>query len=307
MTEAWERAEDMDDAFSRVANDTRFEIIQSLWSAAADGEGPLAFSTLRERTGIEDSGQFNYHLGELVPQFVRDSDDGYALTWAGRKVIGAAVSGVYTDATSTAVGPLGVGTCPNCSGTLEGTYANGEMVIECADCGVTVTDGLSAPPIVAAGHDHEELPTVLNKLLLTEVQKMARGFCNICSGEVEITIQPPENAQGEVQEGTDDEFRELFGVRSTCQECGFISHGVVGAYLLDHPAVTALLWDAGIDIRKTPVWELEWLFEPHTVLLGQDPLRAEVTIAVADDSLTLTVDEDLTVLDHERATSETAE
>lgn len=307
MAEAWERAEDMDDAFSRVANDTRFEIIQSLWSASSDGEAPLAFSRLRERTGIEDSGQFNYHLGELIPQFVRDTEDGYTLTWAGRKVIGAAVSGVYTDATSTAVGPLDVGTCPNCSGTLEGTYQNGEMVIECADCGVIVTDGLNAPPIVAAGHEHEDLPTVLNKLLLTEVQKTARGFCNICSGQVETTIRPPDDAHGEVEEGTDGEFLGFFDVSATCQACGYRAHGVVGAYLLDHPAVTAFLWDAGIDIRNTPIWELEWLFEPHTVLLEEDPLRAEVTIEVGDESLTLTVAEDLTVLDHKRSPDETAE
>lgn len=300
MAESWERAEDMDDAFSRVANDTRFEIIQSLWSAAADGEAPLAFSALRERTGIQDSGKFNYHLGELVPQFVRDTEEGYTLTWAGRKVIGAAVSGVYTDATSTAVGPLGVGTCPNCSGTLEGTYANGEMVIECADCGVIVTDGLNAPPIVAADHEHDELPTVLNKLLLTEIQKTVRGFCEICTGRVETSIYRPEDIPSGGDDDAEDDIGEMFGVRATCQACGYRSHGVVGAYLLDHPAVTAFLWDAGIDIRDTPVWELEWLFEPHTVLLEEDPLRVEVTVSVGEDTLVLTVDENLTVLDHER-------
>lgn len=44
-------------------------------------------------------------------------------------MIGAAVSGMYTD-TDVTVGPVSVRGCPECSATLEGRYEEGHVVID---------------------------------------------------------------------------------------------------------------------------------------------------------------------------------
>jgi hypothetical protein len=83
-----------DDAFATLGNETRLGILQTLGRAGED----LSFSVLRDRVGVEDSGQFNYHLEQLVGHFVRKTEDGYQLRRAGRRVVEAVLSGAVTDA-----------------------------------------------------------------------------------------------------------------------------------------------------------------------------------------------------------------
>jgi len=71
-----------EDAFSLVANETRMDVLKALWEA----DGPRSFSALRERVGVRDSGQFNYHLGKLVGHFVRKTADGYRLSLDDREL-----------------------------------------------------------------------------------------------------------------------------------------------------------------------------------------------------------------------------
>jgi hypothetical protein len=73
-------------AFSVVGNETRLAILEALWQADAD---VVRFSRLREAVGVRDSAQFNYHLQELVGQFVAGGEDGYELKYAGKAVVRA--------------------------------------------------------------------------------------------------------------------------------------------------------------------------------------------------------------------------
>lgn len=82
-----------DDAFAVLGNETRMEILQTL----GKGDEPLSFSELRDRVGMRDSGQFNYHLGKLQGHFIRKVDDEYELRGAGRRVVEAVLSGALTD------------------------------------------------------------------------------------------------------------------------------------------------------------------------------------------------------------------
>jgi DNA-binding HxlR family transcriptional regulator len=66
-------------AFELLSDETRIGIVREL-----SRSGKLRFSTLRERVGTEDSGQFNYHLERLRGGLVRKTDGGYELTRAGR-------------------------------------------------------------------------------------------------------------------------------------------------------------------------------------------------------------------------------
>lgn len=70
-------------AFDLLSDPTRVAILREL--AAADE--PLAFSALRERAEVRDSGRFNYHLTRLRGRLVAHTDDGYELTDDGRRAV----------------------------------------------------------------------------------------------------------------------------------------------------------------------------------------------------------------------------
>lgn len=99
------------DALATVGNKHRLAILREL--AAADD--PLAFSELRKRVGIADTGLFNYHLKELCGRFVRQADGCYELGDAGERVVLAA-----SDLNSEGAGALaakGDQECPLCGET----------------------------------------------------------------------------------------------------------------------------------------------------------------------------------------------
>lgn len=104
--------EEAAEALAAVANEHRLTILGEL----AGAEQPLAFSELRDRTGISDTGLFNYHLTELCGRFVRERDGGYELGHAGERVVLAA--GDLDPAGAAALAErTGDGECPVCGRT----------------------------------------------------------------------------------------------------------------------------------------------------------------------------------------------
>jgi hypothetical protein len=289
MPDHADRSVDPNEAFSLVASETRFAVLQALWDlTTGTGENAVSFGTLREAADVGDSGQFNYHLDQLTPQFVRKVDDGYRLTIAGQRVVGAAVSGEFTDL-ETAMDPRPVGDCPECDGTVELGYEDGHMVVDCPDCEARVAD-MQAPPVLVATADSEELPEYLGKHLLTEIQRMNRGFCLHCGGPLE----------GHVERDDDGRLRDSWNVSFTCQVCGHVSYSLVSGTVADHPAVVSLLYEAGIDIRETPLWDVDPLLDATEAVVAEDPLRVETTLATDRGALTFTLDENLDVVEYER-------
>ncbi|MFB6206061.1 MAG: ArsR family transcriptional regulator [Haloglomus sp.] len=281
------------DAFALVANDQRFEMLTALWTAQQEGETPLAFSEFHDRVGMRDSGQFNYHLDKLTPRFVRQTEDGYALTFAGQQMIGAAVSGTYTEP-DVAVGPVSVGGCPQCEATLEARYEAGRVVIDCPDCGTTVTDWLSAPPVLAAHHDPEELPAVFERLLRTQTTVMTQGFCPVCGGPIEST--PVVFLDREHGFDFDDPRAARNNILQRCHACGNESYSVIGTAVLHHPAVVSFLYDHGVAVHETPLWEHDWLSDDHAAVRSESPPRVRVTVEADDATMSVTLDDDCDVV-----------
>ena len=123
------------------------------------------------------------------------------------------------------------------------------MQVECVDCEVTITD-IAAPPIIAASHDSTSLPEVYSKHLLCEIERINCGFCTHCSGRINTRVEEMDDPEIGGLEG-------FLNVVYECCECGGDIHTAVGAAVIDHPAVVSLFHDAGIDVRRTPVWELD--------------------------------------------------
>lgn len=288
--EAPDRA--LEEVFGLVASDVRVDVLHALWDARTAGEKSVSFSTLRERTDVGDSGRFNYHLDRLVPTFVREREDGYALTYAGRQVIGAAVSGTYTGVEATTFGPVAVDEChdPACDGTIEARYDAGRVVFDCEACD-RVPDVIAAPPILVGAHDPERDPGVLSDFLITVLWKLNRGFCPLCDGPVAATVSRLEPEREAVIEESVDVARE-------CEECGAVRHTTAATALVGHPAVVSLLYDAGIDYREVPFWEQTWFTDATERVASEDPVRIEVGIGIDGETVTFTLDGDLDVVDH---------
>jgi len=88
---------DAEDAFSLLGESLRLDIIRVLWEA---GRGnPVRFSNLYDHIDVSDSSRFNYHLQQLIPHYVRKSEEGYRLTEAGERIVRAVNAGTYTEYT----------------------------------------------------------------------------------------------------------------------------------------------------------------------------------------------------------------
>lgn len=289
MSEQSGQSVDPDEAFSLVASETRFGVLQALWDlTTGTSESSVSFADLHDASEISDSGQFNYHLDQLTPQFVRKADREYQLTAAGRRVVGAAFSGGLTDMETT-IDPRPVRNCPGCGGTIALWYGDGQMVVECRDCDNHEAD-MRAPPALVATADTDELETLLGKHLLTEIQRLNRGFCLYCSGPLEAEFQRDDKGR----------LHDEWSVSFSCEVCGHVSYSLVTGIVLDHPAVVSLLYEAGIDLRETPLWELDPLLDATERVAAEDPLRVETTIETDDAALTLQLDESLSVVEYER-------
>jgi hypothetical protein len=83
-----------------------------------------------------------------------------------------------------------------------------------------------------------------------------------------------------------------------CTECGAPSYTPATTAVLDHPAVVSLLHDAGIDYRVVSSWEIQQALDSEECISQEDPVRVDVTVNTEDGELTLTLDEDLNVVEY---------
>jgi hypothetical protein len=279
--------------FATLADETRLSILRALWDADADR---LPFSGLREAVGADDSGRFNYHLDELVGTFVARTDEGYALTQAGRQVNGAISSGVYT--TAATIDPIDLDApCRACGGARTLRYADEVARIECASCPA----GWEAPvpPAVLAGHDRDEVPAAVSRYLRTTFRQVVDGVCQYCHGRMEPTVGPqgamdvgPDAAEGDDDDDDEDVLAPDFPViQLDCRRCGAragvsLDHGLLFA----RTAVECFYHEHGIDLRARPVWDVPGLDPGRATVERRDPVRASVTFRVDGAALTVTVD-----------------
>ncbi|WP_223302138.1 helix-turn-helix domain-containing protein [Haladaptatus sp. R4] len=148
-----------DEAFGLLGNETRFRILRVL----NDADGSLQFSELRSRVGADDPGGFNYHLGKLTGQFVRETDDGYAIASPGERIVGAVLSGWLTAEFGAGSVPVD-GACIHCGGRLEAVFRDHGITIDCTDCEWAFTDP-EIPAGVMEGFDATDAPTVVARWL----------------------------------------------------------------------------------------------------------------------------------------------
>lgn len=271
-------------AFSLLGDETRVAVLGALAGRSTD---PMSFAELREAVGVDDSGRFNYHLGKLVDTFVEKAEDGYKLTYAGSRVVGAVYEGTYAE--GDAVDPLELDApCPNCGGTMELTYVDERVAITCRDGDETISK-FGFPPGAVAGRDPTDLPRLLNRHMQSMLDRLRAGFCINCSGPVSPTFDP------DVAGGDD------YGVSFECDRCHERVHTSLGSVLLTDSAVVAFHHDHGVDVREALPWALDWVVDGVGEQVSASPPRYAVTAEVDDETLRVEVDGELRVVEATRS------
>lgn len=316
------------DAFAVLGNETRMEILQTLGNA----DGPLSFSELRDRVGMRDSGQFNYHLDKVDGHFVSKTGDGYELRQAGRRVIQTVFSGAVTE--DPVIEPTVIDEpCPLCGASTVVAFYQERLDHYCTDCngyyGVTtpLTDeapssGRSSeqaeygyigsvpfPPAGLQGRTAEEVFQASVAWFLLEVLAIANHVCPRCSAPLEESLRICE--EHETTDGTCGKcsHRHAILLNSACSNCLYDRTGAFGLRLLTADDLLAFLLSHGINPISPSARAAYYavLVDYEEEILSVQPFEARFTFRFDQDTLTLTVDDDLSVVSVTREQSTAAE
>ncbi|MFC3477967.1 ArsR/SmtB family transcription factor [Halobacterium litoreum] len=273
------------DAFGRLADPVRVEILATLWQAE---DSVLPYSELRDAVGLRDSGRFNYHLTKLTDQFVAKTDDGYRLRPSGLVVLNAVYAGSYVDA-PTRTGLDVAGSCPTCGSALVGEYDEGMFRVNCEACDDQVFM-LSFPPRGVTQRSDEELVRAVSLHARAHTRRSNNGLCPFCGGAMSLSL--------DLDAETTLPATTL--VRSECGNCGVTNRSSVGFAVLEHPAVAGFLREQGVP-ADAPPWRFDWCLNDDAVtVVSENPPEAAVTASANGAALRVTLDADADVVATER-------
>lgn len=309
--------EQVTEAFELLGNDSRLAILLALWEAVepwGNRDGVLSFSELRDRVGIRDSGQFNYHLEKLVGTYLLDTEGGYRLKPAGFSIIEAVIAGAGIDNPRHEATEIDV-PCPLCDSPTVVGYWNEFVYQACTECQgeygkygplADVASGYGGLLFVAvfdpagvANRTPEEIYEAgIVKANLRSAMQMS-GVCSRCSGTIETGLFVCEDH--EMVEGTACEHcRSRWGFRPqfTCSLCKYTSSPAPTFPAMFHPDVIDFYADHGIAIGDLTNPETIVRMEPlmrdqDAELVSTDPPRVRITIRHDGDEIQLTYDEDV--------------
>jgi hypothetical protein len=287
------------EAFERVGHDVRLGIIRELdrvrrtnWQWAG-----LTFAELRRAVGVRDAGNFNYHLDKLVGTFVVKDDEEYKLTNAGMELVGAVLSGTVAERAEPVTEDLAT-TCPGCGEALTVEYDEEFLSLSCEEHGLLF--GTTMPPGAVRDRTPEEMVRLATMDARQDVERARTGACPHCWGPMGVSLDPDEivdPTSGERTTVPDDQVWAEF----ECDRCGMQFWLPPGACVVDAPPVVAFYEDHGVDVRDLAFTELPLSMADRGDVDGSDPLRVTVDVERDDERLTLWLDDDLEVVDHERA------
>jgi hypothetical protein len=302
-----------DEAFAALGNETRLNILQTLGEA----DRPVSFSTLFDRVGAADSGGFNYHLDRLVGHFVEKTTAGYELRQAGRRVVEAVLSGAVTDAPVVERTRLDQ-SCHYCGAPLEVSYRQDRILKYCTACPgreqspSTVPDApaegylgsLPLPPAGVQGRTAAEVYVAAWTWANLEFLAEASGVCSRCSAALTESVTVCE-AHADEDEGVCDRCGNRHAVQFSA-DCPNCINDLQGPFVLKLVSDTRLLrfltaHDLNpVDPSRDAIAAVDRVHMDYgEEVRSVDPFEARFTFSVDGDTLSLTVDDDLEVVDAE--------
>lgn len=304
-----------EDAFAVLGNETRINILRSLWDAAPE---PVPFGTLRKNVGMPDSGHFNYHLDKVEGPFVRYTGDGYTLRLAGEYVIRAVLAGIITERPAFEPTELDA-KCPCCGGTSEAWYADEIFTARCTRCegvirGEEYPTGTflryDFPPAGLVDRTPDEVLTAAHTLYDAKLTAMLGQVCPECAATVEFSFDIcTEHETPEEGLCPACESRHEIWVTAVCENCRYRRQFIVWFAVVTNPAVIAFYHDQGVPWERIPFPKLTWenasyVGDIDEDVISEEPLRVRVTIPADDETLSVTIDEELNVIDVARDVNE---
>lgn len=305
-----------EDAFSALGNEVRMEILRILGEA----DEPMSFSDLRSTVGIDDPGRFNYHLTQLIGHFVTQSDDGYELKRPGQHIIEAVLAGAVTEAPvleSTEVDWA----CHFCESTpiyLE--YREGQLGAFCSECsGMYGGEGdgentgilpaerqrlwyAELPPPAIQNRSPEEIVEAAGRWAGAEIVTRATGMCPKCAATIQETLEVcADHVQSDgLCPNCNRKFAALH--RSWCTNCIDDAEVMMGSVLARNLEFRAFMIDHGFDPIVPRSAGFRKMFYNHTEeILSYDPPKLRFTFSVENETISLTVDDTIEVVDVERS------
>lgn len=302
-----ESAMSPDDAFAAVGDETRIEILRAIGEA----DEPLTYAELFDRVDY-DSTNFHYHLKKLRGHFVRKTEDGYALRQAGGRVLVAILSGAVTDYPVIERTPVGT-PCFLCGGEMELSYRQGTVGLYCADCGGRrsassdpdgegsvpgdVVGALGLPPAGVEGRTPSEMIHAAEVWTVSQGQAVARDVCPWCSASLEHAVSAC--ADHDSSDGRCDTCDRRFAslIHVDCRNCVFEQDSALTARLLSDTTLMTFMLNHGIDPLAPEAFHLTNVEE---TVRSIDPFDVEFTFTADGDTLTLSVNGDLSVVEVSR-------
>jgi len=304
-------------AFSLVGDETRLSILVALWAAydphAADNA--VSFSALRDRVGIRQGAQFNYHLDQLVDHFVEKSDAGYELRRAGFRLVRSVIAGIGRSPPAEDPTEIDVD-CPQCGAATAVLYRDEWLYLVCTNC-AGFFEGEDRPAGMLSGMGFDAAGLVDRdaaeqwragwQVGKAAFQQGLEGVCDACSG-------PMQRSLAVCRDHDPDGVCSNCGrqpaaiARFECPVCKQHHEVPPRTLVIHHPAVIAFYHDRGVafqyaDTGVAGVQERGELIAGHEQsVVGMDPPRVRVTIEYAGDELAVTLDEDVAVVDTDLAT-----
>lgn len=298
-----------DEAFSVLGDETRVQILQALGEA----ERPLGFSELFDRIDYDDSSNFDYHLTRLRGHFVAKIDDGYLLQQAGRRVVEAVLSGAVTD--DPVLEPARIDECcPLCSAPIEVGYHQERVEMYCTECSGLfesadiegwnlAKDGylghMSLPPVGVDDRQPWEILRTAWAWKHLDVIADSSGICSRCSATLDwsVTVCGDHDSSTRGCDTCGRQYAATFVL--DCSNCNYHMHAIAPGCLLSTTELLAFLTARGIN-PITPgslTRALEAVTNYEENICSTDPFEGKFTFTVDGESLTLTVDDELEVVD----------
>lgn len=301
------------EAFEVLGNETRLAILLALWNASEPGleADGVSFSTLRDRVGIRQGGQFNYHLDKLTGRFIEQTDEGYRLRHAGQKIVQTVIGTAGFEEPTLEPTDIDM-PCRHCSGQTALTYDDEWLYRICTECaGTFETNGTTLPegcltafqldPAAVRDRTPEEMFALAKFQMLQHIHDKMEGICPWCSGPVRNGLDVCEEHD---VDGICDACRraEPVRVRFECLACKDSSLVPLPTCVSFHPEVVTFYYDHDIALQWD-VDDFDTLKRIHELIVNEvdlvadDPSRILVTFSHDGDELRLTLDEELNVID----------
>lgn len=313
------------DTFELLSNEIRLSILLALWEAydPRAEDNTVSFSELFDRVGMDDSGNFSYHLNKLVGHLVEETASGYQLRNSGLKIIQAVIAGSGLE--ERRLPPTEIPrSCYHCGAPVELSYEDERLYQICTECegniGPESTERAPVGTLIAydnfnpAGLTHRTPGEVFVAGTIEyerAVTLLIRGVCPECSGPVEESVHICEShgaPPGEVCPacGASNEAR----VSYVCSVCKHSGSYPAWTAVYDHPAIIAFYHEQGFNVTYglddpeacARLWDH---LKKEQMLVSENPVRIRVTVSCDGAELYLILDGDLTVIDVARDDQQT--